>query len=85
MHARQAAILGQILDDRMIAGVLGDQFDQLGDHVAQLVNLALSRKMATSTVARPLSRPGISWRQARRNSLIFAVHIWNPMGSEVDQ
>src|SRR6516225_2725338 len=74
-------------------------------------------RCATSTVARPLSRPGMSWRQARcrrpfpavridgelywdggmlsntpteaifedfprRNSLIFAVHMWNPMGPE---
>src|SRR5262245_19892494 len=46
MHARQAAILGQILDDGMIASVLRDQFGQFRDHVPQLVDLTLSRNMA---------------------------------------
>src|SRR5262245_57133168 len=43
VHARQAAILGQVLDDRTIAGVLWHQSDQLRDPVAQLVDLTVSR------------------------------------------
>src|SRR5260370_40021857 len=46
-------MLGQILDERMIAGVLGDQFNQLRAQVAQLVNLTLFRNM-TRDAARVL-------------------------------
>src|SRR5215472_17084623 len=54
VHARQAAILGQVLDDRTIAGVIWHQSDQLRDHVAQLVDLTLSRNM-TRDAARILN------------------------------
>src|SRR5215471_3884130 len=53
MHACQAAILGQILHQRVLAGVLGDQFDQFGNPVAQLVHLTLSRDV-TRDAARVL-------------------------------
>ena len=54
MHAREATVLGQILDDRAIADVVGHQSDELRDHVAQLVDLTLSCNM-TRDAARILN------------------------------
>src|SRR5215831_16556493 len=54
MHARQAAVLGQILHERILAGTLADQFDQFGDDVAQPVHLTLSGNV-TRDAARVLN------------------------------
>jgi hypothetical protein len=46
MHARQAAIFGQILDDRVVACLIRYEFHELRHDMAQPVHLPLPRNMA---------------------------------------